>query len=85
MKKEFVDDYAFDLGYHQSYSIVIYTLGLVFCAIVPLIAIFELFFFLFKHYIDKYNLTFVYNREFEGGGVIKNSVVPFMLFSIFLF
>lgn len=48
-------------------------------------AVFELLFFLFKHYIDKYNLTFVYNREFEGGGVIKESVIPFMLFAILMF
>ena len=38
-----------------------------------------------KYYIDKYNLTFVYNKEFEGGGKIKNIVIPFTLFSIFLF
>lgn len=85
IKKEFVDEYAFDLGYHQSYSIVILTLGLIFCAIVPLIAIFELFFFFLKYFIDKYNLTFVYNKEFEGGGIIKNAVIPFLLFSIFIF
>eukprot|EP00350_Pseudokeronopsis_sp_OXSARD2_P006338 CAMPEP_0170550426 /NCGR_PEP_ID=MMETSP0211-20121228/8497_1 /TAXON_ID=311385 /ORGANISM="Pseudokeronopsis sp., Strain OXSARD2" /LENGTH=189 /DNA_ID=CAMNT_0010856975 /DNA_START=527 /DNA_END=1092 /DNA_ORIENTATION=+ len=60
-------------------------MGLIYCAIVPLIAIFDLIFFFFKHYIDKYNLTFVYNKSFEGGGVIKNSVMPFMIFSILVF
>ena len=42
-------------------------------------------FFFFKYYIDKNNLTFVYNKEFEGGGDIKSDVIPFLLFSIFLF
>lgn len=84
-KKSFIDDYAFDLGYHHSYSIVIFTIGLIFCAIVPLISIFALFFFAFKYYVDKYNLTFVYNKEFEGSGVIKKNVLPFTIFSIYIF
>jgi len=42
-------------------------------------------FFAIKYFIDKYNLTFVYNKEFEGGGVIKKQVLPFMLFSIYFF
>jgi hypothetical protein len=85
VKKPFVDDYAFDLGYHQSYCIVIFTIGLVFCPFVPLIAIFACLFFSAKYYVDKYNLTFVYNREFEGGGVIKKNVIPYMLFSVYVF
>ena len=42
-------------------------------------------FFTIKYWIEKYNLTFVYNREFEGGGVIKKQVLPFMMFSVYLF
>jgi hypothetical protein len=64
---------------------VIFTLGLIFCAIVPLIAIFELMFFFIKYFIDKYNLSFVYNKEFEGGGAIKDVVLPFIIFSVILF
>lgn len=69
--KPFLDDFAFDLGYHQSYSIVIFCMGLIFCGTMPLISIFAMLFFSIKYYIDKYNLTFVYNKEFEGGGAIK--------------
>jgi hypothetical protein len=28
-------------------------------------------FFWFKYYVDKYNMTFVYNSEFMGVGTIK--------------
>lgn len=42
-------------------------------------------FFTIRYYIEKYNLTFAYNKEFEGGGVIKKQVLPFMLLSIYLF
>ena len=85
LKKPFVDDYAFDLGYHHSYSLVIFTIGLIFCPIVPLITVFSTLFFMFKYYVDKYNLTFVYNKEFEGGGIIKKNVLPYLLFAIYVF
>ena len=82
-KKPFIDDYAFDMGYHQSYSIVIFCMILIFSGVDPLISIFGLAFFSFKYYIDKYNLSFVYQREFEGGGVIKKQVLPLMLLSLY--
>ena len=59
-KKPFIDDYAFDLGYFQSYSIVIFCMIIIFGGVNPLITIFGFTFFTFKYYIDKYNLTFVY-------------------------
>lgn len=85
IKKPFVDDYAFDLGYHHSYSIVVFTMGLIFSTVEPIISVFGFTFFIAKFYIDKYNLSFVYNKEFEGGGVIKSRVIPFVLFGVFLF
>lgn len=85
VKKDFIDDYAFDLGYHQSYVIVIFTIVLVFSPVVPLISVFGFIFFLFKYNVDKYNLTFVYNREFEGGGIIKKMVIPYLILSLYIF
>jgi len=60
-------------------------MGLIFSGTMPLQSAFAMLFFTFKYYIDKYNLTFVYNREFEGGGVIKKQVLPYLLFSTYLF
>jgi hypothetical protein len=60
-------------------------LGLSFSGTNPLIGFFVCLFFTFKYWIEKYNLTFTYNREFEGGGAIKKQVIPFMVFSIYLF
>jgi hypothetical protein len=60
-------------------------MALIFSGTMPLISFFAMLFFSFKYYIDKYNLTFVYNKEFEGGGVIKKQVLPFLLFSVYLF
>ena len=60
-------------------------MGLIFSATMPLISVFMTLFFTIRYYIEKYNLTFSYNKEFEGGGVIKKQVLPFMLLSIYLF
>jgi hypothetical protein len=60
-------------------------MGLIFSATMPLISLFMTLFFTIRYYIEKYNLTFSYNKEFEGGGVIKKQVLPFMLLSIYLF
>lgn len=85
VKQPFIDEYAFDIGYHHAYSTAIFTLGLSFCTIVPLISFFGFTFFFLKYYIDKYNLTFVYNKEFEAGGAIKSKVIPYILAGIFIF
>jgi hypothetical protein len=64
---------------------VFFAMGLIFSGTMPLISVFATLFFAIRYYIEKYNLTFAYNREFEGGGVIKKQVLPFMLLSIYLF
>ena len=85
VKKPFIDDYAFDIGFNQAYSIVIFCMIMIFSGINPLISVFGFFYFTFKYYIDKYNLTFVYQREFESGGEIKKQVIPLTLISIYIF
>lgn len=60
-------------------------MGLIFSGTMPLIALFMTMFFTIRYYIEKYNLTFAYNKEFEGGGVLKKQVLPYMLLSIYLF
>lgn len=85
LKKPFVDDFAYDLGYYQSQTIVFFAMGLVFSGTMPLISLFITLFFSMRYYIEKYNLTFSYNKEFEGGGVIKKQVLPFMMLAIYMF
>jgi len=63
VKKEFVDDYAFDLGFHMPYSLTTFAMAMVFSVIVPYVPIFAMCFFTFKYYVDKYNLSFNYNTD----------------------
>ncbi len=81
-----MDDFAFDLGYFQSQSIVLFSLGLIFSGALPPVSFFLMIFFFFRYYIDKYNLMFVYNRDFEGGGIIvKKQVLPLLILALYLF
>ena len=84
-KKPFVDRYAFDLGYHSAYGLTTFAIMLNFATLVPYVTIFAGFFFAFKYNVDKYNLSFVYNSEFRGGGQIFKQVMPLSLFNIVFF
>lgn len=56
-----------------------------FATLVPYVTIFAGVFFAFKYNVDKYNLSFVYNSEFRGGGHIYKQVMPLSIFNIVLF
>ena len=84
-KKPFVDRYAFDLGYHSAYGLATFAIMLLFSSVVPYVPIFAGIFFVFKYCVDKYNLSFVYNSEFRGLGIIYKRVMQLCTFIIFLF
>ena len=84
-KQKFVDDYAFDLGYHSAYSLTTFAIAMVFSVLVPYVPVFAMFFFMFKYYVDKYNLSFNYNTEFRSIGIIKGNVVPLLIFNIIIY
>jgi calcium permeable stress-gated cation channel len=85
LKTQYRDEYEYDLGYNQSYVMVIFLICLLFSAVVPIISVFAWAYFAFKYRVDKYNLVFLYYRRFESGGSIRQLVKSFMLFNIFLY
>mmetsp|Transcript_29859 Transcript_29859/g.45611 ORF Transcript_29859/g.45611 Transcript_29859/m.45611 type:complete len:255 (+) Transcript_29859:1483-2247(+) len=52
----------FDIGYNQSYCLVIFLNCLLFAPIVPIMTILATIYFYFKYNIDKYNLVFVFPK-----------------------
>lgn len=85
VKTSFVDNYMFDLGYNQSYCLVIFLNCLLFSTIVPIIPVFASVYFYIKYLVDKNNLVFVYYEKYESGGKIRASVKFYMLFNLFLY
>ena len=84
-ERPYVDSYAFDLGYHMSYSLTVLQIGLLYSNIVPIIPAFCMIFFSFKYYVDKYNLSFVYNSEFLGVGQVKRWILPLIVLDMIIF
>jgi len=69
----------------MSYGLTTFAIAMVFSTLVPYVPVFAMVFFTFKYYVDKYNLSFVYNTEFHGVGIIKRRVVPLTIFNIIVY
>lgn len=69
----------------MSYGLTTFAIALVFSIIVPYVGVFAFVFFCMKYYVDKYNLSFVYNQEFHGVGKIKKKVVPLSIFNVIIY
>jgi len=85
VKTEYVDDYEFDLGYCQSYCLVIFMNCVLFSTIVPFIPFFACLFFYIKYLVDKNNLMFVYSDKFESGGNIRQKVKWYLFFNLYVY
>ena len=79
------DDYHYELGYNQSYCLVIFLNCLLFSTLVPIIPIFACLYFSIKYRVDKYNLIFTYFTKYESGGRIKKCVRNLMMFNFLLY
>lgn len=82
IKSQYKDEYQFDLGYNQSYVLVIFLNCLIFSLLAPIISYFATFFFFIKYIIDKYNLIFVYFKVYESRGQIRKHVANLMFFNM---
>ena len=59
------DTYFFDVGYQLAFVTVIWSIGIFFSAIAPIIPTICLAYFGIKYWIDKYNLMYVYPSEYD--------------------
>ena len=85
IKTEYKDEFEYDISYNQSYTLVIFLNCLIFSCFVPLIALIGAIYFYLKYLIDKYNLMFVYNKNYESGGKIRIVVTRFMYFNLLIY
>lgn len=68
----------------MSYGLTTFAIAMMFSTLVPYVPMVAVSFFMFKYYVDKYNLSFVYNSEFRGTGIIKKRVLPMTIFNVIL-
>lgn len=63
--QKYRDTYYFDQGYQLAFVTVIWTIGIFFSAIAPIIPFICFGYFSIKYWIDKYNLMYVYPTEYD--------------------
>lgn len=69
--KTFKDEYPFDLGFNFSFTSTIGLMSLLFSTSIPIVSFFAMFFFFARYFIEKYNVIFVYQQEFESRGTMR--------------
>ena len=81
----FIDFEPFDLGERQAIALVMFSMGLFFTGTSPLQSMFSCLYFSIKYWIEKYNLAFVYTKQYEGKGIIWKPMVMFMILILYIF
>lgn len=76
---EFKDEYPFDLGYWLSLSSTICLMSLVFSVTMPILTGVGFCFCASRYYIEKYNVLFVYQKDFDSKGTM---LVPMFTYQI---
>lgn len=62
-----------------------FAMGLFFSGTSPIQAVFTCVYFTTYYWVEKYNLAFVYNKEYDGVGTMYKPVIPMMVIILYLF
>lgn len=65
------DKMEFDISYYISFNLIIYTIVVIYAMICPLVLPLGACYFMLSYNIDKYNLTRLYPKEYEGKGELS--------------
>lgn len=76
---QFKDEYPFDLGYWLSLSSTICLMSLVFSVTMPILTGVGFCFCASRYFIEKYNVLFVYQKDFDSQGTM---LVPMFTYQI---
>jgi hypothetical protein len=63
-----IDFYRFEIGYSIAFNQVVYTIVFLYSLISPIITLFGALYFTIKYFVDKYNLTHVYPKNYDSRG-----------------
>ena len=80
-----IDDFPFDIGYNKSFSCTIGLISLIFAVPMPIMSMFGALFFFFKYFIDKYNIIYVYQQDFESDCRMRNDLIVYLIWGVIIF
>lgn len=72
------------LDYNIAFMQLIYTLVLLYSMLIPPITFFGFLYFLFKYYIDSYNLTIIYPKNYQSKGKLSSKLIQYAYTSLYL-
>lgn len=75
----------YDLSFKTSISVGVFTFGIFFSLMIPMISPFVIFLIIIQLYIDKYNLLYIYPLEFESQTISRKALVKNSFYAIILF
>lgn len=78
-----VDYYRFELGFNIAFNMVIYLTIFLYSLISPIIVLIGALYFTIKYYVDKYNLTVLYPKNYDSKGQLSNRIIQLAYFSIY--
>merc|ERR1712176_441302 len=84
-ERKHVDTYFFQIGYYQGFTMTMFMMCLLFSIMMPIVTAFALTFFYIRFYIEKYNILYVYQQEYENYGYTRDWLIPYMICVTILF
>lgn len=63
---------------------MMFAMGLIFTGTSPLQSVFTCLFFTIKYWVEKYNLAFVYNKQYESKGILWKPTIRLMLITLYI-
>ena len=72
------------LDYSIAFNQLIYTLVLLYSMLIPPITAFGAIYFLFKYYIDSYNLTVIYPKNYQSKGKLTKKIITYAYTSLYI-
>ena len=72
MRMDFFQKPLQEISFYTAYMLVIFLLINLFSVIVPLMSLFGFIFFLLRYYQEKYKLIYVFDKDIETTGKLRN-------------
>jgi len=75
----------YDLSFKSAVSVIVFTFGLFFSLMIPLVTPFVMVLIMGQYFIDKYNMLYIYPLEFESQTISRKALIKNSYFAIILF
>lgn len=83
MEENEIDYYRFEVSFSMAFNMIIYIIVFLYSLIAPIITLVGALYFTIKYFVDKYNLTVVYPKNYDSKGQLGKKISKYNHFSIY--